>query len=192
MRFIGTIRQLQIQRSPMKTGEGAQRRYNPAPLLVVDELRLTPMGAFGRTADGGEIMDVHHLKHSQSRNTGKNSVSFNFTSHYAKMRGHLGEHLVDGVAAENILIESDAHYLQPDLGDRLIIQHPQTQDIVVLYNVIDAPPCEPFARFAAREPIQGAQLKGVLQFLDEGTRGFYCALTDAEARIYTGDRVYIE
>jgi len=70
MRYVGTIKQVQIQRSPLKTGDSASRVYHPAPLLVVDALRLTSFGAYGLNGDGAEIMDVHHVNHRQSRNNG--------------------------------------------------------------------------------------------------------------------------
>ncbi len=194
MKPIGIIKQVQIQRSPLKTGEGAERVYNPVSLLVVDSLRLTPMGAFGLTAYGEEIMDVHHVNHRQSRNNGNaNGLSFNFTAHYTKMRERFGSHLTDGIAAENILIEYDQIITQPEIGDRLIIQNVTTNDITVLYEVIDAPPCAPFACFAAKQTLEGQLMKEALQFLDVGTRGFYMTLTsEQDAVVQVGDKVFIE
>ncbi|MBC7872137.1 MAG: hypothetical protein H7Y09_14925 [Chitinophagaceae bacterium] len=194
MKTLGIIKQVQIQRSPLKMGEATQRLYNPIPLLVVDALRLTSMGAFGLTADGGEIMDIHHVNHRQSRNNGNaNGLSFNFTSHYAKMRERFGSHLTDGIAAENILIEYDQIMTQPEIGDRLIIQNATTNDITILYEVIDAPPCAPFACFAAKQTLEGQPMKEALQFLDVGIRGFYMTLTsEQDAIVQAGDKVFIE
>ena len=42
---LGKIVRLQIQRSPLKTGEKPNRVYDPSPILAVNELTLTPLGA---------------------------------------------------------------------------------------------------------------------------------------------------
>src|SRR5262245_7402295 len=49
---IGQLVQLQIQRSSLKTGEKPNRVYDPAPLLSVDELWVTPDGVLGLDPNG--------------------------------------------------------------------------------------------------------------------------------------------
>ena len=45
LRPLGRIVNLQIQRSSLKLGEKPNRWFDPAPLLPVAELTLTPDGA---------------------------------------------------------------------------------------------------------------------------------------------------
>jgi hypothetical protein len=100
MQLIGVIKQVQIQRDNLKLGQPPDRTYHTAPLLVVDALRLTDRGVLGQTDDGGSIIDVHHMDHPGSRNRDNaNGISFNITGHYAHMRTHFGNHMLDGAAA---------------------------------------------------------------------------------------------
>ena len=64
MELIGTVVRLQVQRSRLKPGEKTQRVYDPAPLLEVDELQVTPRGVLGP----GGLLDVHHADHADTRN----------------------------------------------------------------------------------------------------------------------------
>lgn len=197
MQQIGTIIQLQIQRSPLKVGDGDQRVYRPDPLLTVDALHVTPEGILGRMMDGAEIMDVHYQAHPQTRYRGDNSLSLNFAAHYRLMRERFGSHLVDGAAAENILIDTADHAVQQwsaaALGSRVLIQSRVTGEYTPLTRLLPAPPCANFASFAAQERLAGGALKEALQFLDAGIRGFYCAYEGVGfAEIQPGDRVYCE
>src|ERR1700694_4918441 len=107
LRLLGRIVRLQIQRSKLKRGEKPNRYYDPAPLLAVDELTLTPHGALVRLAGGGTLVDIHHAAHPDTRHLDRtNDLSVGFTPHYAAMRERFGAHLVDGCAGENILVET--------------------------------------------------------------------------------------
>ena len=192
LRPLGRVVRLQIQRSKLKLGEKPNRVYNPAALLPVDELTLTPEGALVRLADGSMVVDVHHPAHPDTRNLERtNDLSVGFTPHYAAMRERYGEHLVDGCAGENILIETAGRLLQADIAGGLVIQPADGGQPVRLRVVRHAPPCREFSGYAARSS-EPAVIKDTLQFLDDGLRGFYCAFdNEAPASIRLGDRVFV-
>ena len=83
MRDVGAIVRLQIQRSSLKTGEKPHRRYDPAPLLSVERLAVTPDGVLGLSDGDAWLVDVHHRAHPQTKNEdGLHGVSVGFTAHY--------------------------------------------------------------------------------------------------------------
>src|SRR6266702_4866570 len=117
MRTIGTVTRLQIQRSSLKTGEKPDRIYDPAPLLPVPRLSVTPDGVLGASADGGWMVDVHHRTHPATKNEdGLHGVSLGFTSHYAAMRERFGERIVVGCAGENVIVATDRMFTYDDLA----------------------------------------------------------------------------
>jgi hypothetical protein len=141
-------------------------------------------------------MDVHHIDHPTSNNhNGINGVSLGFTSHYAAMRSQFGEHLVDGRAGENILIETDAIMALNDLGNRIAIQSKEIRNFVYLINFKVAAPCVEFSQFAANHgmPLAAEPLKATLQFLNDGIRGFYATVMAQETLmiVKAGDRVFV-
>jgi hypothetical protein len=197
MKEIGRIKRLQIQRSTLKPGERPRRYYDPTPILNVQQLLLSPRGAIALTDDRQEIIDLHHADHSQTKNVELiNGVSLGFTTHYQTMRAQFGEHLVDGIAGENILVETDRAFALEDLGERIIIESQQTGRRVYLYDFMVAAPCVEFTHYAVNHgpSLPAAELKAALQFLDDGRRGFYGRITEQETPvvIQVGDRVYID
>ena len=62
MRELGRIVRLQIQRSPLKTGEKQHKEYDPAPILALERLRMGPEGAIA-LVEGRDVLDVHHRHH---------------------------------------------------------------------------------------------------------------------------------
>jgi hypothetical protein len=190
LRPLGRVVRLQIQRSKLKLGEKPNRVYDPAPLLAVDELTLTPEGALARTADGGMLIDVHHPAHADTRNLERtNDLSVGFTSHYAAMRERYGAHLVDGCAGENVLIETTRRVTQADIAGGLVIQPANGGQPVRLQVVRHAPPCREFSGYASRSS-EPEIIKETLQFLDDGLRGFYCVLANtAPVMLTIGDEV---
>lgn len=190
---IGLVKHLQIQRSSLKIGQKPLRYYDPAPLLAVPGLRLTPSGAAG--SDGThELLDVHNRRHADTRNQGPNSLSFGFTSHYTAMRDRFGPHLADGVAGENILIASDRTFTLADLGTALVICGPDGR-VTRLVDLIVAAPCAEFSQFACFSdmPLTPGELRTALQFLNDGVRGFYARLADGpDAEVRPGDRVFVQ
>jgi hypothetical protein len=191
---IGCIKQVQIQRSSLKMGERPYRYYDPAPLLVVDGLALTPGGVVGLI--GGErVVDVHNTAHPASKNQrGLNGISIGFTSHYQAMRDRFGPHLADGCAGENILVEAERTFALGDLGDRLAIETAGGA-LVYLTGLLVAAPCVEFSQFATGqgERLPPEALKAALQFLDDGMRGFYACLAgdSADGVVRAGDRVLV-
>jgi hypothetical protein len=195
MRQIGQIKQIQVQRTSLKRGEKPQRYYDPSPILPVEQLLLTSRGVFGITAQREQFVDVHHADHPTSRHRQENSVSVGFTSHYRRMRERFGEHLVDGVAGENILVETSEEFSLEDLGARLAIQARQSGELAYLEDLSVATPCVEFSRFALNElmAVPAETLRGALIFLDAGRRGFYANVS--VEKIYSvrvGDSVFVE
>jgi len=196
MHEIGHITLLQVQRSSLKLGKRLKTYYDPTPLLAVESLRLTPRGVFGIGEDGSEVMDLHHIDHPETHNVrGVNGISIGFTSHYQSMREAYGEHLVNGIAGENMLIEADTIMTLKDLGGRLAIALQKTGQFVYLTGLKVAAPCIEFSQFAANHgtPLPPDKLKATLQFLNDGRRGFYAIVEDApeELIVRVGDKVFV-
>ncbi|HZO73409.1 MAG TPA: hypothetical protein VFB60_14515 [Ktedonobacteraceae bacterium] len=194
MHEIGRIKQVQIQRSPLKIGQKPQRYYDPSPLLIVNSLLLSTRGVIGVTAEGEEVIDVHHTDHPSSRNQSVNAVSMGFTSHYQSMRTQFGPHLPDGCAGENILVETAEEQKLARLADGIAIQSAKTGLMMHLTDIMVAAPCVEFSQFAACDimPLVGERLKEALQFLDHGKRGFYMTLAPQQkpVAIQAGDLVF--
>ncbi|HLI08832.1 MAG TPA: hypothetical protein VKV40_19880 [Ktedonobacteraceae bacterium] len=198
MQEIGKIKQVQVQRSSLKAGQKPERYYDPTPLLVVEQLRLSPAGVIGITAEGDEIIDVHNADHPQSKNREDNGVSIGFSSHYESIRAQYGDHLWDGCAGENILIEVERGriFTLSDLGNQIAILAQATGEFVYLTDLQVAAPCVEFSRFAANfgMPLPPEEQKATLQFLHEGRRGFYATFIGGEdhgpALVQAGDRVF--
>jgi len=190
MNLLGKIIRLQIQRGSLKRDDAGRRVYDPAPLLAVDALTLTRTGACAHTADGSFTLDVHNSAHPHTKFSGANPLSFGFTSHYAVMRSRFGEHLTTGCAGENILIETDVTVSLADVSSGVFIETPHGR--IALESVIVARPCRPFSTYAlAKTDPSTPELKAALQFLDDGTRGFYCALASTSpATVTLGDQVF--
>ncbi len=193
---IGRVKQVQVQRSALKVGERPHAYYDPAPLLAVAYLLVTPHGAIGVTTEGEQVMDVHHAHHPDSRNhEGLNDLSVGFTSHYVAMRARFGEQIFDGCAGENILVETERPYIPGDLQDGLAIQNSATGEIVYLGGLKVAVPCVEFSQYAANfgMPLPAQALKETLQFLDHGQRGFYAKLAAHQTggSIQANDRVFV-
>jgi hypothetical protein len=188
---IGFIKLIQVQRSPLKIDQ--PRRYNPGPLLAVEQLLLSSQGVVG-VVGHNRFIDVHHAEHPNSRYHGSNGVSIGFTSHYRQIRDKFGEHINDGCAGENILVETAQSFSLADLGEQLIIQNPKTGALVYLTALQVAAPCVEFSHYVANQvdPLPPAEIKTILQFLDNGRRGFYTTLAAAglPALIQVGDIVW--
>ncbi len=193
---LGIITRLQLQTQPLKTGIRPEKTYGLAHLVSVDALQLSPLG-FSAELDGAVVLDVHHANHAFSRYRADdhNAISFNISSNYARMRARFGERIRVGCAAENILIECDQD-LQADAFARGIRIQTREGATILLHNVRSAPPCAPFTRWAldlsgdnATEPVPTKLQKESLQFLDNGTRGFYCEYSGETQIIRVGDQI---
>jgi hypothetical protein len=191
MKYLGEIVRLQIQRSSLTIGSGPTRYFDPAALLVVEEMFLTVGGACAPAADGGCLIDVHHAAHPFSRSRGENTLCFGFAKHYAALRAHFGDSFTFGCAAENIIIDGPAPRITlADVSAGLVIE--TANGPATLGNVVVAAPCMPFSKFALREPAASTEaIKAALQFMDHGMRGFYCTLAGPKtATIRLGAKVY--
>ncbi len=172
---IGPVVRLQVQQSPLKLGEGPEKRYHTAPIVAVERLILTRDGAVGVLRDS-QILDVHHRSHPAGKNEdGRHGVSLGFTSHYGEMQQRFGDHMTLGCAGENLIVETE-NRIQPATAARgFALLDPRGRPKGYLKDVVVAHPCRPFARFAHHhKDISAQELKTTLAFLDGGTRGFYC------------------
>ena len=197
MHEIGRIKLLQVQQSRLKVKQQPYGYYDPTLLLTVKSLLLSPDGVIGVTTDGRQVIDVHHVEHPASRNhKGVNGVSVGFTSHYEAMRSKFGDHVADGCAGENILVEAENILRLADLGKRLVIQMQNTGELIYLTRLKVAAPCVEFSLFVASHgmALPANQLKETLQFLDGGKRGFYATAEGQsdEMLVRTGDRVFVD
>lgn len=187
MRPLGPLIRLQVQRSSLKTGEKPARTYDPAPLLAVPRLALSPDGALGATPDGGWIVDVHHRAHPATKNTdGLHGVSVGFTAHYGAMRQRFGARLTVGCAGENLIAETGSQLQFDDVAGGLAILAPDGAERVRLKVLEVAHPCRPFTGWALGDTVEAAVLKENLQFLEGGMRGFYCT-AEGSGTIAVGD-----
>lgn len=191
MQKIGTVKFVQIQRDHMKIIENGVRFYRPDPLLRVDKLQLTADGIIGIKGHLKQI-DVHNENHPNSRYRGDNRISFGFTQYYEQMRGRFGDHIKDGYAAENIIIEAEIDILDLKTNRRFFLKHQDT--LIELKNVIPAPPCREFSVFCLEVPQCQEDIKAALQFLDNGTRGYYADLAtpDTGYFVQAGDELLVE
>ncbi len=198
MREIGKIKLLQIQTGKLKIGQRPLSHYDPAHILVVERLLLSPEGAIGVTAAAEKIVDIHNARHPETRNNVNNPITIGFTTHYAIMREKYGAHLTDGIAGENIIIETDQSFVWDDLVKGVAIQNAAgTTHPFRLLKI--AEPCYEFSHFAAGknatngDPLRGVELKTTLQFLDGGIRGFHISpINDREpVNVATGDSVFV-
>jgi len=189
MHELGRIVRLQIQRSSLKTGEKPIRVYDPMPLLAVDRLALGPDGALGEGPDGSWLVDVHHRAHPRTKNEdGAHGVSLGFTSHYALMRDRFGERITLGCAGENIIVETERRIGFEDLARGVVLLAPAGQERARLEVLQVAQPCRPFSGWALGGVVEARVLKETLQFLEGGTRGYYCQAVGAGI-VSVGDRL---
>ncbi|HET7791101.1 MAG TPA: MOSC domain-containing protein [Gemmatimonadales bacterium] len=173
MREIGPVIRLQVQRTTLKTGEKPNRRYDPAPLQAVDRMAVSPDGVMG-FQNGGWLVDVHHRAHPATKNEdGLHGVSFGFTHHYARMRERFGPRMVVGCAGENIIVETDRTLAWEDVRRGTAVLDRSGRELVRLEVLQPAHPCRPFTGWALGGRVEAEVLKEHLQFLDDGTRGFY-------------------
>jgi hypothetical protein len=191
LQTIGKIARLQIQRTTLSLGERPDRYYDPAGLVSVSELTLTPHGALARLPNGETVLDYHHADYPDGGNAGENDLSINFTPHYDAIRTKFGnsDHLFDGCGGENILIETGEQVSLEAVRGGVAVRT-QAGGLAWLRQVMVARPCQPFSKYVSRRT-EPESIKEALQFLDNGARGFYCALEEGEVTVAVGDAVLI-
>ena len=189
MHDLGRIGRLQIQRSSLKTGEKPTRVYDTAPLLAVDRLALGPDGALGEGPGGSWVVDVHHRAHPHTKNEdGVHGLSLGFTSHDALKRDRFGERITLGCAGENIIVETERRIGFEDLERGVALLTADGQEVTRLELLQAAEPCRPFTGWALGGVVEAQVLKETLQFLEGGTRGYYCVGVGTGI-VSVGDRV---
>jgi hypothetical protein len=191
--LIGTIVQLQVQQSSLKVSGQDGRYYDPGPILSVPTLELEPGGVVGRDADGNRVIDVHHQNHPMSKNRDVNGISIGFVTHYDLMRQRVGSHLLNGLAGENILVQTDDTFTASDLPETLAIETTDGRRIDLI-GVQVAEPCVEFTKFTlqytlGQKPDQ--RVTDTLDFLRRGMRGYYATYLGAPATVRLGDRLVV-
>lgn len=188
MELLGTVARLQVQQFSVKPGHFRSREYTPDGLLPVPQLVVDSGGA---AAPEGP-MDVHHRDHPTSGFHGDNAISILFTPHYREMQERFGDRASIGVAGENILIDTEQRIPIDDLRDGLTIVT-QEGNQVTLQDIRVAEPCVEFTRYLLGYPPESRaddRFNAALQFLRNGTRGFYTLVGSSPATVRTGDPVY--
>lgn len=193
MRQVGKVVRLQVQTESLKVASGRGKRYETSALTSVPVLVLDGRGVTGRSSRGEDVPDVHHGDHPASQFRGENGISVGFTAHYTAMRERFGDHLTDGIAGENILIETAEYVDERDIQAGVLIETVDGNS-ARLGDVCVATPCVPFSRFALHlddDSKPDRALTGALQFLNDGMRGFYLTLQGEPVEISLGAAVYV-
>ena len=196
VRELGLVKLVQLQPSGLIIETLSGYLYDASRLLEVDRLRITPLGVEATTPDGEHVLDIHHISHPDKAYDNNDLVCIGFTSHYKAMRSRFGEHMVDGIAGENIIIECQEEIWPIDIGKRIAIEN-QDRDRRVLLDLIGyASPCREFSQFATRSQYRrftADEMKDTLQFLDNGRRGFLLVMSDGQesATVEPGDKVFV-
>ncbi len=192
---LGRVKLVQIQPSGLIIETSSGYFYDVSRRVEVEKLVITPLGIEATTPEGEHVLDIHHMNHPGKKYGNDNLVSIGFTSHYKAMRERFGEHMEDGTAGENIIIENDQEVWMDDLGKKIAIENAKTGRKKFLDVIRFAPPCEEFSHFVANsqnKKLPGNELKDILRFLGNGRRGFLLVLSKGqeEATVQAGDRMF--
>jgi len=195
-RELGRVKLVQVQPDGLIIEPPLGYFYDASRLVKVDRLHITSMGIEATTPEGEHVLDIHHIDHPNKAYDNDDLVCIGFTSHYQAMRARFGEHMVDGIAGENITIEYEQEVWLEDLGQQIAIENADSGHMARLDVLNFAAPCGEFSHFAAssqHKQLPAAKLKGTLQFLGKGRRGFLLVLSDNQepATVRSGDRVFV-
>src|SRR5712691_11130369 len=106
------------------------------------------------------------------------------------MRQRFSDRITLGCAGEIVIVETSRRVMLADLAAGLVCVG-AGGSAVVRFNVLDvAHPCRPFTGWALGSVVENEVLKSHLQFLDGGTRGFYCR-GEGAGRVSLGDRMVL-
>ena len=144
------------------------------------------------------MVDVHNREHPETRHGSGNGISLGFTSHYAGMRARFGERLADGIAGENILVQTERDFTRGDLPARVTIEG--EGGLVRLEGVRVIEPCVEFSRYALgrlgrpEESLERVDpsVTETLIFLRFGMRGYCATYATGPTTVRLGDRLYAE
>jgi len=192
---LGRVKLVQLQPNGLIIKTPSGYFYDASRLVKVDSLTINSLGIEADTADGEHVLDIHHIDHPDKAYDNDDLVCIGFTSHYQAMRDRFGEHMVDGIAGENIIIDYEPEVWLEDLGQQIVIENADSGRLARLDVLSFAAPCEEFSHFATDSQdkrLPAAELKSTLQFLGKGRRGFLLVFSDAQepATVRPGDRVY--
>ncbi len=195
-RELGYVKLVQLQPSGLIIETPSGYFYDASRRVEVDRLIINSLGIEATRANGEHVLDIHHIDHPDKAYDDDDLVSIGFTSHYEAMRERFGEHMVDGSAGENIIIEYDQEVWLDDLGQQIAIENKDTGRRLLLDALSFAAPCDEFSHFVANsqyERLPAADLKATLQFLNNGRRGFLLALSGGQetATVQAGDKVFV-
>lgn len=178
-------------------GPGPARSFYDASRRVeVDRLHISGRGIEAKLPGGEHVLDIHHLDHPGKAYDDDDLVCVGFSAHYDAMRGEFGEHIVDGIAGENIIIEYPGEVWPEDLADTLTIENQDTGEVALFHSVGFAAPCVEFSRFCAQrvdDDVPPGRLGEILRFLGRGRRGYLLLLDDAHepVTVRPGDKVFL-
>jgi hypothetical protein len=195
IRDLGKVKLVQLQPSGLIIQTSSGYFYDESRRVEVDQLLITPRGIEAANPNGEHVLDIHHLDHADKAYDDDDLVCIGFTSHYDAMRARFGEHMVYGAAGENIIIQYEKEVWPDDLGEHIAIENSETGALTVLDMVKYAAPCEEFSHFVAQsqdERLPPEELKDILQFLNNGRRGFLLLLGEGQekATVQPGDKVF--
>ena len=196
IRELGIVKLVQVQPSGLIIETPSGSFYDASRRVEVESLCITSRGIEAITHEGEQVLDIHHLDHPDKAYDNNDLVCIGFTSHYEGMRARFGDHMVDGTAGENIIIEYEQEVWPEDLGEQIAFENTNTGHRALLDVVSFAPPCEEFSHFAANsqnERLPAEKLKATLQFLGNGRRGYLLVLSDNQepVTVRSGDRVFV-
>jgi len=195
-KFLGKVTLTQLQPDGLIIDRPSGEFYDHTRLMAADHLIITPLGIETITANGERVLDIHHIEHPKKAYDPDDLVCIGFTSHYAAMRARFGEHLQDGTAGENIIIDNQEEIWLEQLGKQIAIENQTTGALTYLDVGRFAAPCEEFTHFVANSQdkrLPAKELKDALQFLGNGRRGFLLLLSQGQEKaiVQPGDNVYL-
>lgn len=169
--------------------------YDASRLVQVDQLKITPQGIEAIIPGGENVLDIHHIDHPGKKYGDDDLVCVGFTPHYQAMRSRFGEHIVDGIAGENIIIKYSDEIWPEDIKQRLAIENQDTGEMGIFEFNSHASPCIEFTQFCLQDQYNKVSkniIKENLRFLDNGRRGFLLALKEVHdfITVTPGDRVF--
>ncbi len=195
IRELGKVKLIQLQPNGLIIETESGYFYDASRRVEVDQLIINSKGIETINSDGERVLDIHHLDHPDKAYDDDDLICIGFTSHYDAMRSKFGNHMVDGIAGENIIIEIDREVWSDDLGDQVAIENKKTGQLMLMDFVSYAKPCDEFSHFTALSQdkrLEPAKLKETLKFLNMGRRGFLLVLKEGQepATVEVGDLVF--
>jgi hypothetical protein len=196
LRDLGVIKLVQLQPNGLIIEKPPGYFYDESRRVEVDRLIINSKGIEAIAPDGENVLDIHHLDHPDKEYDDDDLVCIGFRSHYEKMRERFGDHMVDGSAGENIIIDYPDEIWLDDMGEQIGIENQDTGQLLILEQVQIAAPCEEFSHFAAQrqdDRLPAAELKDILKFLNNGRRGFLLVLNKSQKDgvVRPGDKVFV-